>query len=31
MTPKCPACQTDFVGVNTRIEKADGKPFLGGR
>ena len=28
MTPKCPGCQTVFVGVNTRPEKADGKPVI---
>jgi len=31
MTPKCPGCQTVFVGVTSRFENADGKPFLGGR
>ncbi len=31
MTPKCTGCKGLFVAVNTRFEKAEGKPFLGGR
>ncbi len=31
MTPECTGCKGLFVAVNTRFERAEGKPFLGGR